>query len=124
MTFPCKEEFIQFEKLEARQRQIYPDAADAGIPLAEVDAPALRHALNEMLKVFKKPEYDYDAQQWGDGRTGGRSVEFFIPIEYDEGMEVGYKFRVAFCIDKKINGGGFISIDIARRSRQPRRQGI
>lgn len=117
MTFPCKEEFIQFEQLEARQRQIYPDAADAGIPLAEVDAPALRHALNEMLKVFKKPEYDYDAQQWGNGRTGGRSVEFFIPIEYDGNQTAGYKFRVAFCADNKINGGGFISIDILRQTR-------
>lgn len=119
MTFPCKEELVAFEKLEARQRQIYPDACDAGILLGDIreeDLNKLRVDLNEMLKVFKKPEYDYRADTW----HGGRSVEFFIPIEMDEGMEHGYKFRVAFCEDKKVRGGGFISIDINRTARHPK----
>jgi hypothetical protein len=124
MTFPCKEEFIQFEELEKLQKQIYPEAADYGILLGDLpNLEDLRGALNEMLKVFKKPEYHYDAQSWGDQLyNGGKSVQFFIPIEMDEGMEVGYDFRIAFCIDHKLRGGGFISIDINRGSHSPVRQ--
>lgn len=119
MTFPCKEELVRFERLEERQRQIYSDAADAGIVLGDLSEEklnAMRSDLNEMLTVFKKPKYDYRADNW----HGGRSVEFFIPIEMDEGMEHGYKFRVAFCRDAKVRGGGFISIDIIRSSRHPK----
>lgn len=119
MTFPCKEELVRFEKLAERQRQIYPDAADYGITLGDLHEDklnAMRVDLNEMLKVFKKPDYDYRADTW----HGGRSVEFFIPIEMDEGMECGYKFRVSFCEDKKVRGGGFVSIDIIRSSRHPK----
>jgi hypothetical protein len=119
MTFPCKEEFVAFEKLAERQRQIYPDAADYGITLGDITSDKLdklRNDLNEMLKVFKKPDYDYRADTW----HGGRSVEFFIPVELDEGMEQGYKFRVSFCEDKKVRGGGFICIDINRTARHPK----
>ena len=119
MTFPCKEELVKFERWEQMQRQIYPDAADSGIKLGDIRDEKLdemRQDLNEMLKVFKKPQYDYRADNW----HGGRSVEFFIPVELDEGMEQGYKFRVAFCCDSKVRGGGFISIDIIRSARHPK----
>jgi hypothetical protein len=118
MTFPCKEELVRFEQHEARQKQIYPDAADSGIllgSLSDKELNAMRVDLNEMLKVFKKPQYGYAANNW----HGGRSVEFFIPIEMDEGMEHGYQFRVAFCRDGHLPGGGFISIDIIRTARHP-----
>jgi hypothetical protein len=118
MTFPCKEEFVRFEQMSARQRQIHPDAADSGITLGDLHSDkleAMRIDLNEMLKVFKKPDYDYRAYNW----HGGRSVEFFIPVEHDEGLELGYKFRISFCRDKQVRGGGFISIDIRRDARHP-----
>ena len=119
MTFPCKEELVAFEQWANLQRQIYPDAADSGIKLGNI-LPAkledMRRKLNEMLKVFKKPQYDYRADNW----HGGRSVQFFIPVELDEGMEHGYTFRIAFCRDDKVLGGGFISIDIMRDSRHPK----
>ena len=116
MTFPCKEEFIAFEKLEKRQRQLYLDACDVGIPYGEMNALEVASQLNEMLKVFKKPEYDYKAQQW----HGGKSVEFFIPVEYDEGMEHGYHFKVSGIFDKKLFGGGALTIEIRRTARHPK----
>jgi hypothetical protein len=113
MTFPCKEEFVMFEQLERRQKRIYAEACDYGVPLGDIkDVPALRSALNSMLGVFKKPRHHYNAVTWGDAILGGKSVEFFIPIEYDGDMESGYQFKVSFCIDRHVSGGGFISIDI------------
>lgn len=115
MTFPCKEEFVLFEELDRQQRRIYPDACDYGIPLGDIaDIQALRGSLNEMLGTFKKPRYHYEATKWGDDVIGGKSVEFFIPVEYDGDQESGYKFKVGFCVDKFINGGGFVTIEIER----------
>lgn len=115
MTFPCKEEFVLFEHLERRQHRIYPDACDYGLPLGDIhDVPALRIALNEMLGVFKKPRYHYAASKWGDDVIGGKAVEFFIPVEYDGDAEYGYQFKVSFCIDQHLAGGGFITIEIER----------
>ena len=117
MTFPCKEEFITFERLAARQHQLYQDACDFGITYGEItDLQAVRHNLNEMLKVFKKPEYDYKAEQWHKGS----SVQFFIPIEYDEGMEHGYSFKVSGYVDANLKGGGAMCIEIERTARHPK----
>jgi hypothetical protein len=117
MTFPCKEEFITFEKLAARQVQLYNDACDIGIPYGDIpDLDDVRKQLNEMLKVFKKPHYDYTASEWGHGR----SVEFFIPVENDEGLEHGYFFQVSGNTDRKLKGGGALTIEIRRTARHPK----
>ena len=108
MTFPCKEQLIEFSNLQARQHQIYEDASDIGINFCEVDLPKYRLLLNDMLKVFKAPRYNYRADKW----NGGSSVSFNIPIEMDEGAERGITFRVTACKDKKVAGGGFMTIDM------------
>lgn len=112
MTFPCKEELIEFERMDKLQKRIYPDACDYGIPLGDL-LPAtleqMRVNLNEMLTVFKKPEYLYQASNWHNGRD----VSFFIPIEDDRGISV----RIAFHRDPQVSGGGFIQIDLGNTVR-------
>ncbi len=118
MTFPCKEELIEFEKWSNQQVQIYPDACDCGIRLGDIlpeKLEQMRVSLNEMIGMFKKPRYAYSADNW----EGGRSVSFFVPIEMYGGLERGVSFRIAFLRDAKISGGGFISIDIHSTARHP-----
>ena len=105
--FPCKEEFIEFERLARRQHRIYQDACDYGLLMSEFDVNRARDNLRNMMEVFKDPVYHYKAEKWHNGK----SVEFEIPIEMDEGQYLGYKFKVSFNKDpgRRIE---FITIDI------------
>ena len=113
MTFPCKEELMEFEAMDVRQDRIYPDSCDYGLTLgslSEATLDQMRINLNEMLKVFKKPEYFYHAENTPERR----SVQFFIPIERDSDVVHGINFSLMFHRDPKVDGGGYIQIDIMR----------
>lgn len=132
MTFPCKEEFITLEKFNNKQIKIYHDACDIGIHINDKNLPELRNALKELVSFYGKPEFDYKAGKWGTpiiGNTGGKSIEFFIPLYLDEGwtpetqecvMEYGYWVKVFSQYDKKLPYKGFVAIEIANRSRLPK----
>lgn len=112
-----REELKLWEEFAAKQRRIYDDACDVGVPLAEIaNVEDLRNAANEMIKTFKGQPL-YKVSQWGNGK----SVEFFIPIEYDGPNEYGYLVHIASHDDRKVAGGGFICCGINRTSR-PRTQ--
>lgn len=113
MTFPCKEELIALEQLAKRQHRIYDDACDFGIRFDEYDRGAYQVILKDMLKVFGKPRFGYKTEK----SEFHRAVEFLIPIEMDEGQELGIKVRVSSNFSRRVAGGGYTSIDIDRYSR-------
>lgn len=108
--FPCKEEFIEFERLAARQHLIYQDACDYGLLMEEFNVDRARKNLRAMMEVFRDPIYHYKAEQWHNGK----SVEFEIPIEEDEGCYIGYHFKVSFNKDPG-RRKEFITIDIRHK---------
>lgn len=104
MTFPLKEQFIQFEQLEKLQRRVYDDATDFGVKYKDVNLTTARDALKDLMKV-----YPYKASQWATGKN----VRMFIPIEEAQpGYVHGYGLKVTANNDKKVDGGGFLSIEI------------
>lgn len=114
MTFPCKEEYVAFEQLARRQERIYNDAADMGIPLAKVEnITTLRAQLKELMSFYRNafPQH-YKAVDI----CRYKSVEMFIPFEQDGPVLAGVTLSVTFNEDRKVKGGGFISIDIQRAS--------
>lgn len=98
MFFPGKEEFIFLEEQMRRQKQIYNDAADAGVAMNTTNREQFRHAIKELLKNFKSTRNEVGKKTdphycW--------SVSFFIPIEMDEGMTVGYRVEFSYIRDSK-----------------------
>lgn len=78
--FPAKEELIYFENLEKKQGRIYPDAADYGVKMDEIDRDEARKNLMILMKTYG---YKYD--QWGTkGKDWGTETQVFIPIEQEE----------------------------------------
>ena len=109
MTFPLKEQVVYFEKLAERQHRIYPDACDIGIPFADVNLDAARKATLELMKF-----YGYTLQKW----RRGKNVTMFVPYEAVE-MDTyrGVNLVIGSNTDKKVPGGGFMSIDIYEQYR-------
>lgn len=107
MSFPRKEEFIEFEQLARRQHRIFPDACDYGLLIEEFDVDRMRANLVSMMEVFRNPVYNYKAEQWHTGK----SIEFEIPIEEDDGQVFGYHFKLS-SHDVGITRPMFITIDI------------
>lgn len=109
---PCKESLVELEKLAKRQKLMYEDALDLGVPYAEVHLPSYRNAVKELMDFYK-----YKAHKW----ASGKSIDLFIPFEFDEGHYVGVNVKVSGITDPNIAGGGFINIEIVRGFKPPSR---
>lgn len=114
MTFPCKEEFREFEMLAATQGRIAGVANVHGIRLDQFDSKRYRPVLLALIKFYRDRRYSYKSYDLGHTKT----VSFFIPIELDEGMEAGYRFAVTRIRDSNIPGGGFVTITIKNDRRK------
>lgn len=104
--FPGKEEFVYFENLAKKQKQIYPDAADYGVELT----PEIKNKARAVLTSLMK-DYGYTLNKW----AGGSTTTLFIPVEKDTFNEyAGYELIVSYNKDpkRKIE---FLSIDITRK---------
>lgn len=114
MGMPLDVEVHAFETLAKRQKRIYQDACDVGVPLAEIpNLDVVRNHLNELIKFYKN-DRDYSASTWATGK----SVKLFMLIEQDDGVEDGLVLDVSFNRDVKVPGGGFITISFGRRRRE------
>ncbi len=117
MTFPCKEAFLFFEELEMNQHWIDPILKTKGLYLDELgdekQIAETRKKLKTLIEFYGKSEYNYVAKVF-DKESQSKYVQFFIPIEIDEGQEVGYKVFIAGfkCLPRE-----YIRITILRESR-------
>lgn len=82
-----KEEIIFFEQLSKYQGRLYEDSVDHGVWLDEIEIEKVRKVFRSLSAVIK-PEI----KTWGnkeDRRGFGSTSVFKIPVEIDEGLEVG-----------------------------------
>ncbi len=91
-----KEEIIFFENVAKRQVQLYPDAADVGVRMLDAEMSVMRTMYKSLAKV-SLPKKDF----WGDHvkkeSMWGCTSRFELPIECDEGCEIGIKLNVDYC---------------------------
>jgi hypothetical protein len=94
--FPGKEEFREIEDLYKQQKQIYNDAADAGLMFTPELDNKIKRILNELRSV-----YGGKASKWFQGS----SYTVFIPIEHNE-RDIkkfdGVEIVVSLNLDKKL----------------------
>jgi hypothetical protein len=104
-----KEYLYPLENLSKTQKQIYPDACDYGI----ISTPEIFETIKKSIDGLKET-YKHKILEWGDlPKTGGRTISFFIPFEYDEERYNGVNLDIAYHVDtrRKVK---FFSIDIKR----------
>lgn len=119
-----KEEAFTFEEVARRQRQIYSDAADYGMPYVKSNPPQPIKDLIESVKTFKVLDAEYPKEKSFIRRRqtwkGGVQIAIRIGWEIDEGMECGTQYTITYnkigkhpsLISKDCNA--FISVDIER----------
>ena len=109
--FPCKEEFLFFERLAQIQEQI---GAHRGIPMPKFPSTTARRAIRTMLDTYKGAEFHYRRKADDDGRFN--SFQWFIPTEKIGAVDYGYFFRLT-CLRRQAGPvPDFMVIDIVQTS--------
>jgi hypothetical protein len=117
--FPGKEEFRVIEDFYKQQRNIYSDAADAGIYSDSSVDNKIKNALKKLQKLHGSKQ-----QKW----SSGASVTIFVPVEEDEGYYSGMVLTVSKNNDQRLSKTGlnnskkaasFWSIEISREMIKP-----
>lgn len=121
-----KEEAHAFETIAKKSQRIYNDAADHGYPYNTQDPPEEVIRVIDVINDLKKLDGEYpeeknlvrNRQTWGEGNSGGVSVDVIIFWEEDEGYHMGTKYSISFnktpkhpsLINKEFDG--FISVNV------------
>lgn len=107
-----REQLIYFEQLGKQQKQVYPDAADYGVIIAngsyDYQAQSFKAEIGKNARYLMET-FKHKTERW----TNGAALELNIPFEMDEGVNVGVTLRLSFTYDKprKLQ---FMSVDINR----------
>ena len=108
-----REELKELEGFAAQQQLVYPDASDIGIRIDRWENEHARERIREIVKSLR--EIRESVRTWGRGKICGKSWQFFIPIEMDEGMYAGTQITIGWHRDRKQE---FLTIDLERAMRE------
>ena len=101
MFFPGKEEFIFLEQQIPEQKQIWKDACDIGVVLTDRNREQFRNAIGELMKTFVYKKHECGILNGKASAFYSWHVELFIPIEFDEGMTIGYAVSFVYTKDAR-----------------------
>jgi hypothetical protein len=99
-----REHLIYFEKLEAQQKRIFPDACDYGL---WVNSEEFKNNVRERCRELNK-DFKSKSDKW----EFGASWSCKIPYEMEDGNWSGVKLTVS--LNKTRRGKEFFTIDINR----------
>lgn len=111
---PGKENFIFFEQLARKQRQLPPQTAGIafGVPVNREQFRQITAHTNALKEIYKHT-VNYDAEIRGEMTLSHFTL--FIPWEHDEGRFVGSELKMTYAI-KKGTSKAYIAIQISRSS--------
>jgi len=98
-----KEMLHELQTLAKRQRRIFNDACDEGLPYSAANVEAIRKVMNHWICPLKDFELRFDERGNKQSHTYERETTFFIPIENDGGQVSGIRVELLYAQIRKGN---------------------